>query len=184
MTYEVEQKYPVPDREALLDRVRSRGVLNVYCLEQTDSYFAHPSREFAQTDEALRIRRQNGEYFLTYKGPKFDAETKTRREIEVPIAGGDEPARLLGELLAALGFRRVADVRKQRQTWQVPISGQQVTVAVDDVEGLGTFVELELMAEADQLESAQALLRRLASQLQLTGGERRSYLEMLLERGS
>ncbi|MEX0939344.1 MAG: class IV adenylate cyclase [Pirellulales bacterium] len=182
MTYEVEQKYPVPDRESLLDRVRALGTLAVHRIEQIDMYFAHPSREFAQTDEALRIRHQDEKCYLTYKGPKIDAETKSRQEIEVPIAGGDEAARQLAELLAALGFRRVADVRKQRQTWQLPIGGQQVTVAVDDVEGLGTFVELELMAEADQLESAQEILRRLASQLQLTGGERRSYLELLLKR--
>jgi adenylate cyclase class 2 len=55
-------------------------------------------------------------------------------------------------------------------------------VALDDVEGLGAFVELELMAREDQLDAARAALSQLASQLQLAGSERRSYLELLLER--
>ena len=50
--------------------------------EQVDTYFSHPARDFAATDEALRIRSIDQENFVTYKGPKLDATTKTRREID------------------------------------------------------------------------------------------------------
>ena len=44
-----------------------------------------PCRDFAQTDEALRIRTVGDTSFVTYKGPKLDATTKTRRELELPL---------------------------------------------------------------------------------------------------
>ena len=70
---------------------------------QVDQYFAHPARDFAQTDEALRLRRVGKQNFITYKGSKIDATTKTRREIELPLAPGEEARRPMGR--AARGAR-------------------------------------------------------------------------------
>ena len=71
---------------------------------RSDRYFAHPSRDFARTDEALRLRRIGEFNFITYKGPKLDATTKTRREIEIGLADGQQAATDAAELLAAIGF--------------------------------------------------------------------------------
>ena len=79
-------------------------------LRQVDSYFAHPARDFAVTDEALRIRQANGDCYITYKGPKIDATTKTRREIELPLPSGPRTCEQFTELLESLGFRRLVDV--------------------------------------------------------------------------
>jgi adenylate cyclase class IV len=48
------------------------------------------------------------------------------------------------------------------------------------VSGLGTFVELELMADETGLEQAQRTIGNLAGELELSSSERRSYLELLL----
>jgi adenylate cyclase class 2 len=53
---------------------------------------------------------------------------------------------------------------------------------LDDVERLGTFVELEIIADEEHIERAKKQLERLAQELELSKPERRSYLELLLER--
>ena len=57
---------------------------------------------------------------------------------------------------------------------------KKIEAAIDEVEGLGTFLELELIAESAGLDAAKARLASLAARLQLGASERRSYLQMLL----
>lgn len=182
MPWEVEQKFPVADVALLEAKLAELGAAPGDPQTQVDRYFAHPARDFARTDEALRIRRVGNENFVTYKGPKVDAVTKTRREIELPLPGGDAGAHDFAELLAALGFRPVAEVRKRRRRALVSWRGRQVEVALDEVEGLGSFVELELESNDAGLAEARECIASLASRLGLAGSERRSYLELLLAR--
>jgi adenylate cyclase class 2 len=178
---EVENKFPVADLVAMRERLAAAGARFETPQFQADTYFAHPSRDFARTDEALRIRCIGSEVRVTYKGPKLDRETKTRREIELSIGTGEETADAFGMLLAALGFQSVAVVRKERQSGYMDWQGVRVDIALDRVDNVGTFVELELVVDPGDAETAQAAILSLARMLDLSRPERRSYLEMLLE---
>ncbi len=180
MYLEVEQKFRVSDWTDLERRLVGLGAVIEEPVAQRDLYFAHPSRDFAQTDEALRIRRVGERNFVTYKGPKLDSTTKTRRELELPLASGDEAAARFAELLAALGFRLVREVRKQRRRAIVRWQGREIEAALDEVDGVGRFAELELQADEAEADTARALLASLAAELHLDRPERRSYLELLL----
>ncbi|CAD5243884.1 class IV adenylate cyclase [Thermococcus camini] len=145
-----------------------------------DTYFQHPCRDFAETDEALRIRvrRFNGHFeaFLTYKGPKIDSNSKTRREIEVPLSDPDKHA----EILARLGFREVMTVEKVREKYYVD---KGVVIALDEIDRLGKFIEIEALAESeDAVEETVKRLKEILENLGVKHFERRSYLELLLER--
>jgi adenylate cyclase class 2 len=181
MTYEVEMKFAVSDLATVERKLAALGATIGENTQQVDTYFNHPARDFAATDEALRIRRQGDAWRLTYKGPKLDATAKTRREIELPLTSDGCQAEQWREVLLALGFRVVADVKKTRRTMHIPFAGRAIEAALDEVEGLGSFVELELIADEDDLEAAQAVIAKLAGELGLEQPERRSYLEMLLE---
>src|SRR5437762_1835747 len=94
---EVEVKYPVKDWDAVQRQLHAWGASCEEAREEIDQYFNAPDRDFAQTDEALRMRRvalaascqwHTLSNFVTYKGPKTDTQTKTRTEIEVPLAPG------------------------------------------------------------------------------------------------
>ena len=71
MMLEAEIKLMLDDatRERLLARLESRGARLLGESRQCDEYFAHPSRDFARTDEALRLREVDGALRITYKGP-------------------------------------------------------------------------------------------------------------------
>jgi len=181
MSFEVEQKYRVADPAAVRRRFAQLGAEEGGTVVQVDTYYAHPNRDFAATDEALRIRRVGEKNFITYKGPKLDAMTKTRREIEFDFAAGDSGAERCDQLLQALGFRRVAEVSKSRQLSRLQRGAHSIELAVDEVREVGSFVELEIaVGQESELDEARAALATVASELGLVEVERRGYLEMLL----
>jgi len=68
---EVELKVRVPSldpvRESLvLKKAQFRGKIHEH-----DIYYNVPHRDFAQTDEAVRIRYTDDHAVVTYKGPKI-----------------------------------------------------------------------------------------------------------------
>ena len=189
--YEVELKFPVPDTRAIEQRLVALAARVHEPIEQVDRYFAHPCRDFARTDEALRLRRTGDDVAITWKGPRIDAATKTRREIELPLSAAllqhgetSPPAECAiarwTELLEALGFRPVATVAKRRRPARVSWQGTEVDVVLDSVTGLGEYLELELQARAEEVPVARACLESLARELGCGVSERRSYLELLL----
>src|SRR5262249_20313444 len=179
---EVEQKFRDVDFAQLEQRLRGLGAVEGARREEADHYFNAPDRDFAGTDEAMRIRRVGTLNFVTYKGPKRDLQTKTRTEIEVPLGEGSGTADDFARLLVQLGYRPVAVVRKSRRVFRLIRGGFPLEVTLDDVAGVGRFAELEIGAEEAQLEAARTALLQTAQELDLHDSERRSYLELLLSK--
>ncbi|MEN6452319.1 MAG: class IV adenylate cyclase [Thermoguttaceae bacterium] len=175
-------KFPVGEAAAFVARLGELGVAASEPCSEVDVYFAHPARDFARTDEALRLRRKGERFFITYKGPKVDPTTKTRREIEIPLEGDEARFHAWFALLGELGFTPAGEVKKRRRKAEIPWQGHAVEGLLDEVEGLGSYVELELIADADGLDTARQCLASLAQRLGLTGSERRSYLELLRQK--
>jgi adenylate cyclase class 2 len=185
MTIEVELKFALAglsEVDVLRERFAAVGAEPHETIEQRDIYFEHPNRDFAKTDEAFRMRCVGEQNFLTYKGPLLDAVTKTRREIELATAPGHLAAKQLTEMLTALGFRPVREVAKRRSPYLVKWHSRQVELVLDDVVGLGWFLELETLADEADHDGARECLFDLSRQLRLGKSERRSYLRLLLEK--
>lgn len=181
MTYEVELKFRLPAETHISEQLQDLGAIRAHSQRQADQYFAHPSRDFGVTDEALRIRTIGDENRLTYKGPVIDQSTKTRHESELTFQSGNAAAEQFAQIWEQLGFRRVRIVRKVRETYALRWQDRDLEICLDQVEGLGSFLEIETLADDSDKAAAQQAILSLASQLQLSQPERRSYLEMLLE---
>jgi adenylate cyclase class 2 len=178
---EVEVRYRTADKAAVIDRLLGWGAALAQDRTDVDLYFNPPDRDLKASDEAFRLRRVGKANCLTYKGPKRDAETKTRTEIEVPLGEGEATAADAERVLRALGYRPVVTVRKKRQVYRFDRGGFAMEVCFDDVELVGAFVELEILAPEEQYEAAKSVLLRTAAELGLTEKETRSYLGMVLE---
>ncbi len=180
MTYEVELKFRLQDAAQMQAKLAALGANRGEVQAQCDQYFAHPARDFATTDEALRIRSIGEENRITYKGPVIDKATKTRHESELKFQSGTAAAEQLAKIWEDLGFRRVRKVQKSRQLYSLRWKDRDLEICLDRVEGLGEFLEIETLADDSDKTVAQQTILSLAAELQLTVPERRSYLEMLL----
>ncbi|HZV04859.1 MAG TPA: class IV adenylate cyclase [Gemmataceae bacterium] len=177
---EIEQKFANANFAAIEKRLAEWNARRGEEHTEADHYFNAPDRDFARTDEAFRLRRVGSANFLTYKGPKHPGDVKIRTELEIPLRDGDEAAEQFMQLLAHLGYRAVAVVRKHRRMYHLERGGFALAVCLDEVEKLGRFAEVEILTADEQVEAARSILAEIASELGLTNLERRSYLSLLL----
>lgn len=180
--YEVELKFPIAAAGSIVPLLEALGAQKLETLHQRDVYFRHPSRDFAQTNEALRVRTSGNETRITYKGPVIDTQAKVRREIELPIGSNAGDGAEMEELLSLLGFEPVRAVEKLRTPYHLQWEGRSLEVSLDEVTGLGSFLEIEGLADERQRDAVRDAILRLASRLGLANPERKSYLRMLLEK--
>jgi adenylate cyclase class 2 len=173
--YEVELKLRA-DHDRVRERLADHGADRIDAVTQEDTFYDAPDRDFAETDEALRVRRETDEdtrVVLTYKGPLVDSASKTREEAQTRVADGEA----IEAILAGLGYEPAATVRKERENYAL----EDCTVTLDRVEGLGEFVEVEREAAKADIDDARrdavAVLERLG--LDPDDQIRTSYLELL-----
>lgn len=170
---EVEVKAKIDSFEEMEKRLENLGAIKSKKEFQEDIYFASPIVDFAQTDEALRIRTTNNNIFITYKGPKLNKDAKTRKEVEMSI----ESAGKAKDIFEEIGFKEVRTVRKNRQYYTY----ENFEISLDDVEGLNPYMEIEISLEdGNDYDYAQKSIFELFEKLGITEGfERTSYLELL-----
>lgn len=177
---EIEMKFPVADFQPVIFILEEWHAERGESETEEDHYYGPPDRDFAKTDEALRLRQIGEKNLATYKGPKEAGPTKTRREVEAPLADGPVAAAKFREFLECLRYQNVATVRKRRQFYRFQRDGFLMHACLDDVENVGRFIELEITTSPDAKAKAQEVLQKAATELKLKDSERRSYLEMLL----
>ena len=185
-------------KEDLIKKLRELGFGFDYACDESDCYYQAPDRYFRKTDEALRIRSVrisenvcdgNGgaagsekgagrglaesRALVTYKGPKQDSESHTRKEIELELNDPDAAA----DLFKSLGYKPVFTVSKHREVYVLrprsrgesyspceknalsmdngvfhnenleKASCTDISVCLDDVDGLGFAVEIEKLID-------------------------------------
>lgn len=176
MPIEIEAKAYADDLQGIEKKILSMGAKQSWQGEQKDTYYNHPSRDFATTDEALRVREEEGTIILTYKGPKIDRLTKTREEIKVQVKNMAS----IKEILMKLGFKEVGVVKKYRKKY---ILGK-FKICLDDVDNLGEFAEVEALSYPEKSNENVNIQRddvlKFLKELGIKKMERRSYLELLL----
>lgn len=153
---EIEVKLKINDRAELISKLVERGFKRSQNLKETDVYFNGIDRDLRDTDEALRIRiteSLDGSCLiadgspddklitLTYKGPKLDKVSMTRKELSVIVDDFDA----MKEVLTELRYRPVSPVVKKR----IEYFSETMTACVDNVEGLGDYLELEIIADSE-----------------------------------
>jgi adenylate cyclase class 2 len=174
---EVEVKAHAPNLNEIEEKIVEIGASLEGEEYQEDLYFNAPHRDFAQTDEALRIRKikkeNSEETYITYKGAKMDNVSKTRKEIEVAV---ENPSKV-ADILQNLSFRPVATVRKNRIIYTLG----ELIITLDKVHGVGDFVEIEKeTAEGEDTKEALNEIFATYSKIGIENGfERSSYLELM-----
>ena len=209
--YEVELKLRA-DHDTVRTALDDAGATPDRRVRQVDTYYDAPHREFAETDEALRLREERRERMGDSDAPDVvdegdatdapdvvdeagvtDAETTTRLTYKGPLVDAESKTRAEHEtavadgdtaagILAGLGFEPAAVVEKDRTFFRL----DGYTVSLDTVDGLGEFVEVE--GEAASEDDVADVREGAADVLRGLGLDpddqiRTSYLGLLLDVG-
>ncbi|KAF1073347.1 class IV adenylate cyclase [Methanogenium sp. MK-MG] len=172
---EVETKIAVSNLPEIADCLRSLGAADLGGSSQQDTYLNAPHCDYAHTDEALRVRETESGTEITYKGPKTQSGgSKARTEITLSVESAEDAI----ALLTATGFFISATVRKERHEYQYG----GTTIALDCVEGLGTYIEIEVLTDTD-IAAADKKIDAVKKELNIFGAHIPvSYLELLLSK--
>jgi predicted adenylyl cyclase CyaB len=180
---EIEMKFPVTAEqfEKLRAAVAASGVLRGET-GQCDEYFVPVDGSYLAQEypyEWLSIRQRGDRVLLNYK--HFYPEGAERHshcdEIELPVGDMSKA----GKLLEALGFTRAVTVRKQRVVYTISDDHE---VALDSVDELGHFVEIEALRDMGGVSETRRSVAELARTLGLDvqAADPRGYPYQLLRK--
>ena len=135
MAQEIEVKFPLRDRAALIRKLQDIGGTRLYAETFEDNIVLDRRGELKTKGALLRVRKFGKYSLITYKGPmSIDGGIKSREEVQT----GVESFELAIELLDALGFKPVFRYQKFREVWRV----KEVEVVLDRTP-IGEYFEIE-----------------------------------------
>ncbi|MEW2385570.1 CYTH domain-containing protein [Micromonospora sp. NPDC047707] len=157
---EVEVKYLVRDEPALLAALADQGIALSEPVRQDDQAYAPSSWRYGMSKRGVpfaRLRTQAGRHVFTVKRPMNNELACLEHETVVADRGQ------MHDALLSIGFTPTVRITKTRRVgaWGA------VTICVDVVDGLGTFLELETMARED--EAGATTQERLHKQVMALG---------------
>jgi adenylate cyclase class 2 len=149
---EIERKYRLTAKQATtLARELERQFGTPEHLHQIDEVFLFQKNSFAnhqKGDPVIRLRNQNGKASFTLKKATGNAGSSVEHELAI---GSHETMRAA---LVEMGYQTVISIEKKRHQY----SGNGVTYELDDVTGLGMFLEIEILAEQTDHAAEQKIL--------------------------
>ena len=178
---EIELKFPLHNSKEVINFLNINANLQAKDVFQKDTYFIPQHRNFLEVTypyEWLRLRESNKGFFINYKHffPENVEKTDYCDEFETKI---DNPE-VIHKIFSHLNIEKAVVVEKNRSTWLF----EEVEIAVDEVEGLGTFIELEATQNFADPKEGKEYLFKVLEKLNAQTGETdlRGYPFLLLEK--
>lgn len=179
MSYEIEVKAWVSDPAALEEQLEGRGTF-VRHFEKNDVYFEGQAT-YGDQPITVRIREDGEKSVCTFKERQTVDGVEHNREWEFSI--GDPLA--LETLLLRLGLPEFVRKRKTGVAYRL----DDLLVELSEVEGLGHFVEVEILVESSAGEEMQSRSKQRVREALTSLGipdsaiESKPYTKLLVERG-
>ncbi len=141
---EIEVKAHLRNKALVFEKLKSLGCVFSEPIRQIDTVYtkiAGNVEEYLKNDHFLRIReKSDGRFIFTVKKPlSRSVLTKTEHETEV------KNAKELEQALFLMGYQLSNTVIKVRQT----AKHGDFEICIDEVEKLGSFIEVEKMSDGD-----------------------------------
>lgn len=179
---EVEAKYELFNKDIVKKNLESLHLKHTIVNErQKDTYYMPYHRNFLELEiisEWLRIRETDGKCSINFKqwlpiGAKIQNQCN---EYETVLTD----SKAMRQILEKLDFRELVVVEKVRNSW---LYGQ-IEISIDEVKGLGSFIELEASEkiEKNEINRQQKKFDEILKKLQADIGprDRRGYPYQLL----
>jgi adenylate cyclase class 2 len=163
---EIEIKARLHDRAAVMKKLESLGCVFENAMTQNDVVYVRnvgSLEKFRGNDAFLRIRvKNNSKILFTVKKPMANDLDALEYEVEVSSASTLEQALLL------MGYKEAVRINKTRIVTQY----DGCEICIDEVEDLGSFIEMEKLAEEGDSEEIQTELFEFFKTLGITNEDR------------
>lgn len=163
MAHEIEIKFALRDRKALVQKLQELGAQRLYPETFEDNIVLDRRGELRTKGALLRVRKFGRYALITFKGPvAFEGNVKKRDEVQT----GVESFELAIQLLDSLGYKPVFRYQKFREVWRV----HEVEVVLDRTP-IGEYFEIE---------GAMDVIRAVAEELgmKMDEGLRQTYADL------
>ncbi|MCK4327963.1 MAG: class IV adenylate cyclase [Candidatus Diapherotrites archaeon] len=166
---EVEFKAKAP--RGIEKKLAAAGAKGLGTVVNKDTYYDRPGEPLRRKGAVVRVRSQGKKTIVTYKSPSKSRSTKAMREIEIRATPAIEV------LLRGLGYKVTLEKEVRRTSYSL----NGVTVCLDTVKGLGSWVEFEVFGTA---AGARKKILAVASKLGIPAKELtpKSYPQLIREK--
>jgi adenylate cyclase class 2 len=162
---EIEVKARISDQKALLAALKKLGCRFSKSVHQHDFVYVKkvgPIKIYNSNEAFLRIRiKDNKKILFTYKKKGVNDLDSIEHELEIDSKDEMEQA------LLHMGHKKALEIKKRRMT----ASHKGLEICIDEVEDLGSFIEVEKLTEEDV--NSTAVQEELFSFLESIGVDRK-----------
>lgn len=146
---EIEQKFFCKDTKKLEQFILVQNFDLKNCQVEQDEYFTDMDCKFVKNRTCLRLRKTDNQTLeLTFKGKSFNYKSfYAKRESNIAL-NLDEYDDLL-MMLFSLGYYSYSVVNKKRKTYSKIVDNLTYNIMMDEIEGIGSFVEFELLTNTE-----------------------------------
>ncbi|MEQ0564723.1 class IV adenylate cyclase [Amycolatopsis sp. NEAU-NG30] len=181
MSVEAELTAVVREPERVRAKLAERAAAehSVYA----DTYYDRPDHSMDRDGYELRVRRittgEDRRVVLTYKEPPVDEASRSKPEHETTVADPE----VMGTIFEGLGLVELISLEKHCDNYRFTADGREMlatVVTVPELDGR-TFIEVETMADPDDLTAALASVRAVLDDLGVTEDDAvdESYTDMV-----
>lgn len=150
---EIEVKAHLKEEKNVVQRLGAVGAVFSETEKQVDKVYVKTQGDlsvYLSNDHFVRIReKSDGRKIFTVKVPKASREHLAKLEHETEIEDSSE----MEQCLFLMGYKLASTVVKERRTSKV----NDYEICIDEVEGLGSFIEVEKMVENSGPDDAHVL---------------------------
>jgi len=176
---EVELQARIEDAAAVERRVASFAKF-LRRVDKRDSYWHGPDWKSQRGSKGFRVRSEGSIFVVTFKTKRIEAGGEVNLEREFEISDPE----VFQEFVQRIGCEPYYRKRKTGTAYEY----NEMTLEIMEVEGAGTFLEIERLLDTDSPSAIETARSELLAVLALTGVpqsaiEPRTYSDLILGAG-
>ncbi len=148
---ELEASYYLDENyDNILEKIKLENFKFSEDIIEEDTYFTDKNMLFIQDRICLRTRKINEDFLeLTYK-PKTDNNTEKYGKREVNLKIDPKDYFDTKYIIEELGYIEYVSFKKHRKVYSKNINNFEYNIMIDQIEGVGSFIELEILANSEE----------------------------------
>lgn len=145
------------DYSKIYEKIKKENFVFIDKNIEEDTYYTDKEEVFIKDRICLRTRKINNDYLeLTYK-PKVDGKLEKYGKEEINIDLKVKDYNDIKYIIEELGYIEYVSFRKCRETFSKKIDGIEYNIMIDEIENVGSFIELEILTDTEDNKEKLAI---------------------------